>query len=292
MPRARVLLIGDPPGVDRFEQKLQPYADVEVIRDPHVKQVAIRRGFDWILGMNMHSQANVVRVREAAAKLGARFVSIPPGWSLAAETLKLNGFFSDVEARKEIPPAPAPIPRRNGVHQKATRAPLTLAPVAPPPEAMHGAGDQQGGEDFPAPEPTVMEQFDLADADTALAAEKEPTPMPETTPETYPTTAEPPTMTPAATQPTVSLVLHIDGDETSVVAAYVDPDHAAKHAHEDDTLSAQIAQVVTLPLRSEYVPRLPPPDLLAEALALLGTKCDESDPTYAALMKKVRRAAE
>lgn len=150
--RVRVLLIGDAPAVDKVEKALLEYAEVETVRNPHLKQVVVRAGFDWVVGMNVQRKGHLLK--ESARRSGARFLTIPPNWSGAENALRHDGFFAEVERRAPKPDR-GPLTHRplaavalcavevRPVEVKPPPAPVEAAPPptppAPPPDVAAGA---------------------------------------------------------------------------------------------------------------------------------------------------------
>jgi hypothetical protein len=136
--RVRVLLIGDAPAVDKVGKALAEHAEVEVVRNPHKKQIVVRAGFDWVVGMNLQHRGGIVK--EAARASGARFLTIPPNWSSAESARRSDGFFVEVARRTAAPLGHRPFAGLADRPATPTPAPEPAAPAIPRAVWVCGAG--------------------------------------------------------------------------------------------------------------------------------------------------------
>jgi hypothetical protein len=174
-----VQLFADPPAGDAVNDKLQaiPGVVVTYIRNPQHKQILIHKGVAFIIAMNTHGHGKVLRAE--AKRLNLRFITIPPNWSGAEQTLRSAGFFNMLEkeqAEKPVEPksvfnaprlAPASVLRGGGV-----------TPVKPPTEDRSQAFDPAAiASPTPAQAPAPVaptEPVEAPPAEPAPAAERVP----------------------------------------------------------------------------------------------------------------------
>ncbi len=169
----KVLLFADPPAGDQFVQRLQkasPVIEVEYVRNPHPKRIVVRRGFDWVIGMNLRGMG--AQVKDAARAAGARFVTVPPSWAQGRQALEDAGVFSQVaveEAAKATAAAPPPAPVK--------------APSGPPKArtwSEPATVPQKAAEPVPEAAPAPEEPRTLLGVTMAPAAEATPVARPLT----------------------------------------------------------------------------------------------------------------
>lgn len=95
-----VLLVGDPPAVDKFDERMRAIGhDVITLRNAHSPgriMSALRPGIDCVVAMNVRSAG--AAIKEASRKLAIEYVSVPPSWSAAQTALKAAGILSNVQA--------------------------------------------------------------------------------------------------------------------------------------------------------------------------------------------------
>lgn len=152
----RVLLLADPPAGDHIDEKLRSLGiKTEYARGRRggAQIAAIHAGFEWVISMNAHCPATALR--EKAHKVGAKFTSIPPGWTAAEALLRDRNFFADLYLKQPGPLTTKPFaglltqetdmpPKMNGTNG-ATAHQLPAPP--PPPEPVAAA------KSAPAPDP-------------------------------------------------------------------------------------------------------------------------------------------
>jgi hypothetical protein len=85
----KILLIAEPPAGPKFLNHLRHYGEVTLVRAHDF--TAIPQGTEWVLVMNGGPRG--AAIWSAAGHVGAKCVSIPPGWAHAEPILDRNGFF-------------------------------------------------------------------------------------------------------------------------------------------------------------------------------------------------------